>query len=387
MGGAIRHFGAARRGNQIRPILSAGLDVGRSCLRLVKALIKESQYNLLFASAVIVVTGSVACNSARPESPTGPPSSPSSTPRTTDPTPNIPATISAAVEATITASARTSGKPSPNPAQKTAPTPDIQAMIAEAVESAMAGLPTAAPQPPSATPTPDIQAMIAKAVKSAMAGLPTAAPQPSLPPAAVNPESPTPSPLKSPTNPVTSVNPGPPNTTTSSPTVPTPTPTISSTTTPVLPRPTTTPIPPAVSSTFASTVFDPASVTLSSIGASVPVTLKTSNLELDVDGVQMYIQHDDSLEVSSPVCTGIFQGATILPTVKMHGGTLIGCFFLSRNVDSTEGSVITFQLTRVGNFSQDQVLTLGLEGSTGSQFSDAGSPVPPGQTSQLVIKP
>jgi len=391
MGGAIRLFGAARRGNQNRPILFAGLDVGRSCLRLVKTLIRESQYNLLFASAVIVVTGLLACNSAQPESPTGLPSSPSSTPRTTDRTPNIPATISAAVEATITASARRSGKPSPNPAQKTAPTPDIQALISKAVEAAIAGLPTST-SAPSPAPTPDIQALISKAVDAAIAGLSTASPNSPFPPTLGQPEFP--APTTSPTNSsASSTTPGnslpPKSAIPVTPRVLTPTPVTSSTPTPTvsLPTPTITPVPPAVSSAIKGTEFDPASVTLSSMGATELITLRTTNLDPGVDGVQVNIQHTEALEVSSPVCTGIFQGATSLPTVRMSGGTLIGCFFLSGNVESTDGAVITFRLTRVGNFSAEQVLTLGLKGGTGTQFSDAGRPIGPGLTDQLMIKP
>ena len=101
----------------------------------------------------------------------------------------------------------------------------------------------------------------------------------------------------------------------------------------------------------------------------------------------MNIQHQSGLEVSSPACVGIFDGATILPTVEVDGGTLIGCFFLSGKIKGSDGELITFQLTRVGDFTNDQVLILGLEGTTGTQFSDAGISVAPVHTNQLVVKP
>ena len=221
------------------------------------------------------------------------------------------------------------------------PTPDVPATVSASVQATITASDNSGsqlnplPAAPSA-PTPDIQTPISEEVESAVAGLPSAGSDPEPLPAADKSELPASS---------------------------------------------------STSSSFTSTVFDPASVTLPSIGASELVILRTSNLDPGVDGVQANIQHPQVLEVSSPVCTGLFQGATSLPTVEMSGGTLIGCFFLSGDVKNTDGAVITFQLTRVGDFSQEQVLTLGLKGGTGTQFSDNGRPISPGLTDQLMVKP
>lgn len=135
--------------------------------------------------------------------------------------------------------------------------------------------------------------------------------------------------------------------------------------------------------TAGSTSFSPTTVVLATIGSSGTITVGTVGVLPGADGVQLNIQHPNIVTVTSPSCTGIFQGANGLGPTPVSGGTLMGCFLLTGNVSATTGNVMTFVVTRVGPGSA--MLSFGLGGGFGTQFSDGGTSISPGVTNTLQI--
>ena len=66
---------------------------------------------------------------------------------------------------------------------------------------------------------------------------------------------------------------------------------------------------------------------------------------------------------------------------------MFGCFLLVGEVSASQGVVATFDLTRVGEFAQPQVISFGTAGPAGTQFSDAGQSLDPGTTRELIALP
>jgi hypothetical protein len=136
--------------------------------------------------------------------------------------------------------------------------------------------------------------------------------------------------------------------------------------------------------TVQSTSFSPTTVMLA-VGSSATVTVKTVGVQSAADGVQLNIQHSGDVTITSPACVGIFAGSSPVGPAATTGGTLISCFFGpgAGDVKGTTGDVMTFVVTRVGMGSP--LLTLGLGGGFGTQFSDAGTTLGPGVTNTLQI--
>jgi hypothetical protein len=136
---------------------------------------------------------------------------------------------------------------------------------------------------------------------------------------------------------------------------------------------------------FVSTTFTQTSVSLPAIGSQATITLQAQGVDAGADGVQLNIQHTSAVTVTGPACVGIFSGATVVAPAATTGGTLIGCQFLTQgqNVSATTGNVMTFVLTRVGT--ANPILSLLTGGAFGTQFSDGGSAIGPGQTNTLQV--
>jgi uncharacterized MnhB-related membrane protein len=142
----------------------------------------------------------------------------------------------------------------------------------------------------------------------------------------------------------------------------------------------------ATSGTFNITVgigFHPATVALTTIGALDTITVKTSGVPSGADGVQLNILHSADVAITSPACVGTFQGAVVLGPTVVTGRTLVGCSLSTGLVSGIVGDVMTFVVTRVG--SGNPVLTFGLAGTTGTQFSDRGRAISAGTTNTLQI--
>ena len=134
-----------------------------------------------------------------------------------------------------------------------------------------------------------------------------------------------------------------------------------------------------------STTFDPATVILDIDGASETITVKTEDVDNTVGGVQLNIQHSDTLQISAPACVGIFTGALSLPVQTPAGSTSIGCTFIGTTVSGTTGDVMTFVVTRIGDFTEPQLVTFDLVGDDRSRLSIAGVPVEVGDTNDLTV--
>ncbi len=130
-----------------------------------------------------------------------------------------------------------------------------------------------------------------------------------------------------------------------------------------------------------STSFRPTTVVLPYIGSSYFITVETVMVPSEAEGVQLNIQHADNISVTSPACGGIYVGTIVLGPTPVPGGTLIGCLLLSGNLSATTGNVMTFVVTRVGT--GDALLSFGLGGQLGTQFSDRGTSIGPGITNTL----
>jgi hypothetical protein len=134
-----------------------------------------------------------------------------------------------------------------------------------------------------------------------------------------------------------------------------------------------------------STSFNPTTLGLANIGSLATVTVTTLNVPASADGIQLNIQHTSAVTVTGPACVGIFSGATVIGPTATQGGNLVGCQFLNaaQNVSATTGNVMTFVLTRAA--SSNPLLTLLVGGALGTQFSDGGTPIEPGQTNTLQV--
>lgn len=135
------------------------------------------------------------------------------------------------------------------------------------------------------------------------------------------------------------------------------------------------------------TGFSPQELTLSNLGDRETITVATSNIDPDSNGVQINVQHPGTLEVASPACAGIFENGTLLPRSQVAGGTLLGCLLMLDDVSSGSGVVMTFDLVRVGDYNQDQEVIFGLEGAAKTQFSNRGTSVDVGDTNRVVVSP
>ncbi|MCH7653093.1 MAG: hypothetical protein IIB14_05385 [Chloroflexi bacterium] len=135
----------------------------------------------------------------------------------------------------------------------------------------------------------------------------------------------------------------------------------------------------------ASTSFNPTQVSLLAIGESATITVETVDVDADASGVQINVQHSANLAVSNPACVGIFSAADFLigPST-VDGGTLFGCAFLSETVSDTTGDVMTYTLTRVGDFDEENITFLA-GGPQGLGFSIKGISKGPGEINRLSV--
>ena len=117
------------------------------------------------------------------------------------------------------------------------------------------------------------------------------------------------------------------------------------------------------------------------------IMVETVGVPADVSGVQLNIQHPDTLQISAPACVGIFTGALPLPIQSTNVNTSIGCTFIGTTVSGTTGDVMTFVVTRIGDFTEPQLVTFDLVGDDRSRFSIAGNPVEAGTTNTLTVNP
>jgi uncharacterized repeat protein (TIGR01451 family) len=147
----------------------------------------------------------------------------------------------------------------------------------------------------------------------------------------------------------------------------------------------------------ASTSFRPNGATLANKGDSVIVTVETVGVDTGVDTFQINIQHPDTLDISDPTCIGIFSGGLSFPlTGNIPGiGNLTGCT-RTDGATGTTGDVMTFRITRVGDFTEPQVVRFGVgtdcggdvdDNELGTQFFKAGVPVCPGVTNTFTVEP
>jgi len=115
--------------------------------------------------------------------------------------------------------------------------------------------------------------------------------------------------------------------------------------------------------------------------------MEAVSVDSGVNGVQINVEHSAELQVSSPACAGIFTGGLLLGPGQVTGGTVIGCFLLTGDVSGPTGAVMTFELTRIGDFTTDQVVAFGVEGPLGTMYSADGFTIDPGITNHLVVRP
>jgi len=141
--------------------------------------------------------------------------------------------------------------------------------------------------------------------------------------------------------------------------------------------------PAPVQASATSTSFSPTTLALGAVGATGTVTVKAMGVPANADGVQINIQHSADVTITSPACVGIFSGAFAVTPRATTGGTLLSCFFVTGDVKGATGDVMTFVVTRAGN--GNPLLTFGLGGSLGTQYSDAGTAIGPGVTNTLQI--
>lgn len=135
----------------------------------------------------------------------------------------------------------------------------------------------------------------------------------------------------------------------------------------------------------ASTSFSPTQVSLPAINDSTTITVETVVLDDVATGVQINVQHSADLEVSTPACVGIFSEAPlVIGPSPVDGGTLIGCAFLIGTVSDTAGDVMTFTLSRIGDF-DEEIVTFLVGGAGGTGFSNLGVPIGAGSTNQLTV--
>lgn len=167
--------------------------------------------------------------------------------------------------------------------------------------------------------------------------------------------------------------------------MPTPVPTAAPAATPMpTPVPTATP---AAGPGATATNFNPELVGLPAVGSSTTITVETIGVDSGAIAVQVNVQHPAELQVSSPACAGLFTGATQLGPAPVTGGTAFGCVLLAGEVTGPTGPVMTFELTRLENFTTDQVVTLGVGGPLGTNYSENGSIMDPGLTNRLIVRP
>jgi len=142
------------------------------------------------------------------------------------------------------------------------------------------------------------------------------------------------------------------------------------------------------------TSFNPSQVSLLAIGESTTITVETVDMDPDVTGVQINIQHSTNVSVWTPTCTGIFLNPPaftfLTPLAPVSGGTLIGCVIVggSGTVSGPTGGVMTFTLTRVGDFDLEAVTFLIGDPKVNPQvtnFSSGGIPILPGRTNELNV--
>lgn len=137
----------------------------------------------------------------------------------------------------------------------------------------------------------------------------------------------------------------------------------------------------------AATNFSPDLVRLPAVGSSTTITVESFGVHSGTRSVQVNVQHPAGLQVSSPACAGLFTGGTQLGPAPVTGGTALGCVLLSGFVTGPTGPAMTFQLTRVEDFTDDQVVTFGVGGPLGTIYSDSGVTMDPGPTNQLIVRP
>ena len=133
-------------------------------------------------------------------------------------------------------------------------------------------------------------------------------------------------------------------------------------------------------------LFRPDVVGLGAIGSVTTAKVVVEDISPEVNGIQLNLQHPETLEVSSPACVGVFAGGFTTPLAPTDGGTLLACALIGA-VSDTSGDAMTFELTRVGDFEETQVVTFGIGGPDGTQLSISGIGEPPGTTNDLVVHP
>lgn len=148
------------------------------------------------------------------------------------------------------------------------------------------------------------------------------------------------------------------------------------------------PAPPLAFADASSTSFSPSVISLSAGGAAT-VTITTAGVDAGVNGAQFNIQHPSNFTVSSPQCAGIFSGGTPTGPSAVAGGDLIGCFLLSGSISGATGNSMTFALTMTsaGSSTTSTLITFGVGGGFGTQYSSGGSSVGPGSTGTLTVVP
>jgi hypothetical protein len=142
-----------------------------------------------------------------------------------------------------------------------------------------------------------------------------------------------------------------------------------------------------------STLFNPDQVTLDLTGSGASVSIFGENLPTGVDAVQVQLLHPDAVQVTLAECAGVFAGGLSIPPTESatapgtgsDRSSLFGCYLVGQDISNNTGEVMTFHLERVGAFTEDQVVSFGLVGELGTQYSDGGVVIAPGTTNHLVV--
>jgi hypothetical protein len=113
---------------------------------------------------------------------------------------------------------------------------------------------------------------------------------------------------------------------------------------------------------------------------------QTFTMDIMVEGLpgatghQINLQHGLEVTVLQVECSGIFQGAHSLGPVSVQGGTLVGCYTLPAREIQGSGAIITLKLQA----QDDTSISLGVGGGFGTEFSNGGYSVSPGDTSDTL---
>jgi hypothetical protein len=126
-------------------------------------------------------------------------------------------------------------------------------------------------------------------------------------------------------------------------------------------------------------------ISLSPGDTSVTLQISVAEAPMSADGIQIGLLHGSDTAVSSPTCTGLFNGGSTIGPTPTSSGSVVGCFLLAGTVSVPSGPVMTINVTNIGSGTSSKI-RISDQGSAGTTLSSEGveEPITAGGTATIA---